>query len=709
MWPVSLIVGVAVAGAVCIVVFGVTIVMRVERHRHVRLMREHLPSTSLSAYRRIYLNMGIGSAMSQSRLASRNDVRCSGENHRLPYALRTSIGKTRGSRREVERSEEAQTNDNATARVDDSRIFIQPLPKGRQHRKGRRARSKPGPRSPLSAIIEFTDSSNDDSVSLDVLRPPPKAITRDTDAGECPAEEWPLPNGPGKRTWGTVDTGDLPGEGERKSEDNDDSATATEAAMGESRHSQLEEDRDSIERLPTFTFGNAVGKPTSHGYRHGKASISSCRASFDKKTSTGTGDNDRVSIEHIQSPPLTIGRSSQRSSLPSQPVYRRGEANVVLRHSMYAHKRGVPQCLDSAGDGRDSKHSQPQCRASPMESIRVASRSVLEPMNEIRLNAPRPLALSTTESRKRGHKRQNCVRISNLPIPDGAPRTTHLPRMIEQDEEDDISHSRHIPGLTLLSRPRSSGTTNPSQLLEHDADAASTAGYGDAVTADRPDVFTDDELKASAFIAHVFSSCGVDPPFNWESPTTLRHPGRRSVASSEIDSPVLPSPLLNSSLFHTHNASGHSPLPPSSQGPRLLSPSPMRIRTHRDPWALAGRHEREGTPTHRPTLSASASAASVEIPTLDGGFANAELHQSPSLASAAEVSQWEDDSVGESSPEPPRLLLVPQRRASVSAEQQSHSRESGRWSKPKRAGPTRGTRGVGTPGSLYDADGFLKD
>jgi len=205
---------------------------------------------------------------------------------------------------------------------------------------------------------------------------------------------------------------------------------------------------------------------------------------------------------------------------------------------------------------------------------------------------------------KKGHKRQNCVRISNLPPLRTANRASILPQMTEEDEEEPetpITGNMKTPRLTLLETGepvlsmRASlidikASPTPFQdlpILEstNRTERSSFTGISNysstGITKPDLDVFSNSHNDST--IPNIFA--GAVWPHQWQlSPSPRDNIKLNSTppALQEIgeyidpDSPILPSPAYNSAKLFPRKSvmQGSRQLPMSGVSSRTASPSP---------------------------------------------------------------------------------------------------------------------------------------
>jgi hypothetical protein len=438
-----------------------------------------------------------------------------------------------------------------------------------------------------------------------------------------------------------------------------------------------------------------------------------------------------------------------------------------------------------------------------------------------------PVLKASPESQHKGHKRQNCVRISNLPAVDPRRKAGRLPQMTEEEEDTTETPTRKttkIPRLSLLGQERQDNedaaygeqevNTSPfltrpiwettlwkrlkspqamsSEIMVHgerDSDVFSNSRYDPSA----PNIFTANSTPQRQWPLSSAPKCRARPRATSPSLSAVQEP-------CNPDSPTLPTPVLSSATLFTR------PRTPGSRksavrGPRNLHTSSLRPRTAAPVPAATFAAEREDlrrsaialskvnseandktrmSRGHRsirgksknslldasksrkqdPAPQASAAAenfstgikspntsrTNVEIPRIaqplvppspftESAVSSGRLRfnksrgkiaPSLSIISAGAASIWEDASVRGDSPEPelptasktssPYIVDVEAYENFIGQDEDVKRNKpwGNRLTSPERTG--LGLTGVqmhgkpwGTPGSLYDGDGFLKD
>ena len=612
------------------------------------------------------------------------------------------------------------------------------------------------------------------------------------------------------------------------------------------------------EPVTVITTGSPKARhPTK--YRTGRAGYGSLRASIGSDSSL-----KRTSIEQVaeskdqnsfrplplRSASSTTDPSNWKSHLPSRanslrsyaspslplPVSRMGSGykrgTVTARHSMYEQHTGIGRMGFDPAVLRDVSGNQ----ASPMRrraSSRPASVASENPFhwdrNSLQTGLPSSLRSSPGSERK-GHKRQNCVRIANLPAVDTSRRASKLPQMREEEEDSTstpVDETVMIPGLSLLEREKPADRADPrhehpgtSPFLNRPAleptpckrPRYSRASSSESMTScDRDsDVFSNSRYDPIA--PNIFTE-NLTPRRHWPLSPTVRYAAGSQPTTPSLnaiqepcdpDSPTLPMPAISSAMLFARalpvgarvsGVQGPRNIPTSSRSSRMASPtlvvaraaakredlrrSVMTLRrtssdtmnrsrlspVYRNIGGEKGnssldvsegdeqlpatqtsvRGEIAGMGISTPNTRVTA-ATNLQIPgasnqrgsvspsgagrLASGGFrlskSRGNMAPSTSVMSVSTTSIWEDASVRGDSPEQdqstsskassPRLIDLEAYENFVGQDTRSQKdkvRES-RLTSPQ--GKGLGLTGVqvqgkvwGTPGSLYDREGFLKE
>ncbi len=826
MWSVTIIVVVAVAGGVGLVVLAVLLAVSIERRRHWRLMQQYglrkmsIHRPTLSANENNYAHIP----------QPNSHVRSRGRPARLPATWTTvpseesiPLGST---------PEEQSNNDDSMLPGAKRRKSLRSslhgysfnVPRTRRQKKIQKATPLDQmPQSPLSAITELTDSQAPMATELPIEITPREAPNRPprspeslhiakTRAARTLSQEVAT-NRPDKRAFARsvsmTSTFTAPAEplpplpifdtykSQRHNEPWRNSTTSLDtvgsSVLGTVFSSPSRVGTDltvpstNLDGMQTFDFGFNESKATARlfvppvrqtmqGFCNGKTGISSIRPSVEyhngRAISLESTSHNR--LKAYQDTFRTIDASSW--NFQSQPR----SANSQARHSIqdYGCVLGKRNHLDT------SFGASPQMV--PRRPASVASGNPYQWDLEPAFSAMR-ISAGSNEVRK-GHKRQNCVRIANLPVQEQRnSRVEQMPELLEEQPETPNDTQVKIPGLTLLEagqpvlRARASlvdvkGSPSPlhnrpvlvpSRPRHSPFYRASNSSAGSA----RPD-------------SDVFSTGQPDP----KTPESFRHSTRQwplspispnniklNVATPSYDSPTLPSPINAANLFpRISRIMGPRNPPPSGLSPRTGSPSPVGSRPvqkrvapddlRKSIMALRSMNS-EGRLLDAPSsrnyraIGDEREDSSMNLslsPTMNslggnnhpyprerrygsaafGARSKMSIAMSPSGMSLGGTSIWEDASVRGDSPEPelltvpspilvledvdaplpqtPKLVVPypdPEAYENMGPKMYAKEQAANRFASPqgKGLGLRIGNAILGTPGSLYDRDGFLKE
>ena len=394
------------------------------------------------------------------------------------------------------------------------------------------------------------------------------------------------------------------------------------------------------------TMGTPPGTKTSRGIRNGAMGIGSFRASIGDPLSRITSTNQALATrqyEHsnglIGTALTTVNTSVWDPGLPGRgtsfhkslspsllaPVDQYGlhysDGRPMARHSMYEQHTGlgkisfnpdVLQDLSCTGISRISRDSQPRPASVGTSNPFQWDQNVLSRVRNVNIHR-------SPSSQRHGHKRQNCIRISNLPSVDMGQRASKLPQMAEEDEQPETptKSSSKIQGLSLIrqddedvmyksepaggppssspfrNRPILNPTSHPRRAPYSRASCTRSSG------SPRPDSDIFSTFPYEPKTPNIFVSTSLDR--QWPlSPTAMNNVKLNSGPSEALkpisepydpESPILPSPtLLSGTIFpRKSNLYGPRDLPSrarSGRGSRTTSPSPLQ-RMSRN--ATAGR------------------------------------------------------------------------------------------------------------------------
>ncbi|EXJ93874.1 hypothetical protein A1O1_02267 [Capronia coronata CBS 617.96] len=702
MWPLALIIGVAVAGSVVLLVTGVFLAISLERRRHRYIMQAHGLTRDLGTYHRTKLsaNENNYSHVTAPRTYLRRSVQ-------LPYGV-VSIGcLDSGALADVDEEEQAgdhtaqQLHDNQGMLLSKGRRSIrrsfngQPLqiPKTRRQRKLRKAMpSNQMQDSPLSVITEFTDSPpctspsaaesfsetgqaapilgsssrdkrqlsiqwplivtktrSSDSTPTEVMSmaarasmlvrmggaivntsdPPrqpiaPRSLSMASTNSAAPAE--PLPPLPTIDVCKRQRTYDLKPKASNASLETVGSSVLG-ATVGSHPKVTTVPTTPQPDRTARFLgLGSHLdGKPSTprlhvppgkqaiHGLCASKPSIHSLHPSFDMNESPEpirdySSQHQFPTIVVREESFKTIDTSHWANPIPLKVNKTRSGGTHPARHSMY-EASNVHQAR-SVSDSVATDNFHTTSKISPgSTNKRPASVATGNPLqwDGQRGFAFNRYSLSSLDGLRSGHKRQNCVRITNLPAID--PRPKSRAQMPELQEEQPIAHDtatyesnasvepepqaqdhhhftmpkaavevmntrstsatpspfRNRPSLTPSFRPV------PQQYMQ-----PSSSAYSGIPRADS-NIFTAPQLGRCSSTSHRPS------PVQWHLSPDLSNnirsngtpPSARPSESQPFDSPTLPSPALDSSSLYPRRSLVKGPRNPRTTGSGS-SPSPLQ-------------------------------------------------------------------------------------------------------------------------------------
>lgn len=509
MWPLPLIIGVAVAGAVVLLVTGVFLAVVFERRRHDHIMRAHGLDRGLITYHRTNLSASGGnySHVTPPTAYLRRSVQS-------PYGIvaMASMDNITPTDDEKEPHGNGQIlhdsdtvlrpKDRGGARRFNGHSLLQ-IPKTRRQRRILKVIPlEQSQTSPLSAISEFTDSSTchspgveehllssaglADSESLRVTQerhfslhwPLSFPKTRSTEAAPTEVTSIAARASMLMRMGGGVrQTSPQPAMGpETRSMD----STAWSApqsplpalpTIDHHPQSRIHELQTRVSTTSLETVGSSVlgtnihtpalafspdtagmqfdlrtastlmlqvppAKQAIHGLCSGKPSIRSLHPIVDMNESTPEHEEDSPRCQPPQTLITrddsfkTIDASQWDHRLPLRVYTTRIEG--VGRHSMYESSQSVIYRADSNSAATDFlKASTASLGHAIQRPASVATANPLQWDRQRNFSSNRR-SLSCLEGPTRGHRRQNCVRISNLPVPGRPPR---LPQMAGVEEE----------------------------------------------------------------------------------------------------------------------------------------------------------------------------------------------------------------------------------------------------------------------------------
>ena len=399
---------------------------------------------------------------------------------------------------------------------------------------------------------------------------------------------------------------------------------------------------------PAVTLGNPPGKQAQGGYRAGPAAISPLRASIGtssllrtRSTSLAQERRERASlIPRLTGSTLTTidasnwdpGRSLRGSSFRSMlspslpaPVARTDSsyhnASIYTRHSMYEQQRGIgrlalnPAILQEVtGNPTSPVRSSLQTRPAS-----VAGENLFQWDRDSLQGGMASVWKGSPGYPRSGHKRQNCVRISNLPDVNVSRRSSKLPQMAEEEEHVTAPPSKQveIPGLGLL--PQEDGVTqlqaNSAKILRsphpfHNRPTlepisrtrrplpvhSNVSSPAPSTPSSPPDSDVFGNSQYDLKTANIFAGSSITR--RW-SISPSRQTAKTQPTTSAIEaipeayspnSPTLPSSTLSSANLFARNGTnvrrksallGPRNQPFSDRGSGTASPTPMVVKTQR--------------------------------------------------------------------------------------------------------------------------------
>jgi hypothetical protein len=816
MWPLLAIIFAAVGSAAALLVAGVSLAVSIERRRHRTMMQQHGLSRGLSYHR---ANLSANENNYAHIPQPNSHPRRNGRPERIPTAWNTVPSEESITPEDPPQEHPESTNlmPPAAKRQKGLQSFLYGhsfnVPKTRRQKKIQKAiLMKQMPKFPLSAITEFTDSTTIPAVELQTsitpngtpertpspFQPlciaktrPAKPVSQDETVGDtcrpslirsvsmassltAPVE--PLPPLPMfniykgvKRDdprWRTSTTSlDTVGSSVLGTVLSSPSRVGTDLAVPSVDNSGIQSfDFGFEESRSAARLGIPPGRQTMQRNCSGKVGVSSIRPSLEYLASRVTS----LELAHTRN---RAGEATLKTNDASTWSYDFGFqtqprlANNPTRHSLQDYESIL---------GKRS-HLNDHADKSPQPLRRPASVATGNPYQWDRKPTFSAIGHSACSNDvKKGHKRQNCMVITNLPILE--PRRSRVEQMpgVEEEQPETPSASLvKIPGLTLLEaevpvlRARASladvkGSPSPlhnrptlvptrpkrplfyrtssssTGLLRPDSDIFSTGG---------PDLRTPENFRQSNR--------------QWPlSPTPVNHiklnsatPPSQTVQAS-YDSPILPSPISGANVWPRKSLVKGPRNPPPGLSSRTASPSPvgnkqpqkhapddlrksiMALRSMNSEGRLLDPSSRVYRAVGDNDTSASPTMTSLNKFPAERRYGSAvfgtrgklSIAMSPSARSIGGASIWEDASVRGDSPEP-ELPTVP---SPVLAQPQPQTPKPGilypdleayenmqtptwkdidRYTSPpwKGLGLRVGNARLGTPGSLYDRDGFLRD
>jgi hypothetical protein len=380
------------------------------------------------------------------------------------------------------------------------------------------------------------------------------------------------------------------------------------------------------------TMGIPPGTTTSRGLRNGAAGIESFRASIGNPLSRmtsisqvpGTMQNGNINgladsgLTKIDASTwdlgLSAGGNSFRKSLsPSLPTPVAGyglshqHRRPTARHSMYEQHPGISKILwnPAISQGDSGYEVSPVRRPSRPRPASVGSHDPFQCDQKKLPILPNLKFNRSPGSQHRGHKRQNCVRISILPAVDVSRKAEKLPQMVEEDEQPETPTKRNnnIPGLRLIEQDDG----NLTYKLAPPVGPASLSPFRN-----RPVLYPTSRTRATYSRASTRESSGSPRPdsdvFN-TSPYDLKTPSIFGSTSPNRHWPLSPTPLNNIKLNETPSAAlkkfsePYDPESPILPSPTLLSATlfPRKYTLHGPRSLPSGAHSGRSSRTTSPS------------------------------------------------------------------------------------------------------------
>ncbi|PKX97203.1 uncharacterized protein P174DRAFT_384989 [Aspergillus novofumigatus IBT 16806] len=424
------------------------------------------------------------------------------------------------------------------------------------------------------------------------------------------------------------------------------------------------------------------------------------------------------------------------------------------RHSMYASRRTDG---DPFYGGQASSHVSIHPPRAPAR--RVSSLYVPEISTQVRSeNAPKPpltSAMKNTQGHRKGHRRQNCVRISiHPPITFGRPAFS--PMAEEPEELEDLSVRRPE---AQAPRPTSYGIPSMNSSV-----VTFSANRNNSYDFQRPrprvtDVFSTPDGSPTKKRKHSRADSGDDFLSPAGSDKTLPEimtslPSSNDGSLSQTPSPEKNAPLWllpihASSPTSRENASPQtSPRRSAVKGPRTL---PIKMVYNNSPRSAVPLEENDTLSIQQPSssnrpLSLRPCGSSKDVATATDPLPHDEssaavldstsleqqgqedlscdVHRTPSTCNGNMVTIWEDNDTERKAQRiaPPTQSndsgsclkkFVPEGCQQTTTDDRTPHKSSQKAPKKGIMTPTGKTIGLGigaaTPGSLYDGDGFLKE
>ncbi|KAI1621828.1 hypothetical protein EDD37DRAFT_496881 [Exophiala viscosa] len=709
MWPLWLIILVAVAGAVAILVIGVCLAVKLERRRHQQILRKHLASNDPARHRRS--RFSAQDVSYQSLPLPTTSLRRSVQ---MPFGIVTisssnSLTSTIDEDKEARASTTMLYDPEGGLRQQGSKIRSLPSDRSLYNPKSRRQKKTghfldltKAHTSPLSAITEFTDSQTCDSPVNEEF-PPNSPTVAEQKKALMKAQrqfsvQWPLAMSKARtdaaptevlsmaarasmlmRMYTPYATHHVAQTFRPPTMPRSVSITSTTSSAPDDplpplpttntyKQTRPCEPRTrgsiaSLETISSSVLGMAMSSPRTgivkggHGVAakggpidfefpiEGKPSKASLQADPASRNSHGRGstvpdagvDYHRNSTaEHsparIEESPRarpvprivvggdafkTIDASTWRSPFPSNNHSFR--AADMKRHSMIEPSR-IAQWR-AASDSLVAEANTPEATSHGLDIRRPASVATGNPL-QWDLQGERVANRHSwwfPEGPKRGHRRQNCVRITNLPIPELKPKgVAQLPELEEEQQDvysadniDDTNFGIGQPGQIIKARPfmmeisSSQGSTpTPSPFKNRPVLKPGTRPFRKQYI-NPPSRPAEDKTRfdLDTFISddgpgNVVFGTPQHLPLSPTPKNSIRlnrtPPSAQHADHLPHDSPILPSPALKSSLLYPHKSVVKGPRNPRTFDQPFHNPQASPLRNKHNPTIRMTRNRRSG-------------------------------------------------------------------------------------------------------------------
>ncbi|KIW18256.1 hypothetical protein PV08_02544 [Exophiala spinifera] len=696
MWPVWLIIVVAVATAAVFTITGVLLAVRVERRRHRRLLHSHHLARHLTVYHRPDLGAN-DSTYSHVLLPDKNLSRV-----QMPYGI-VAIGSGRRLSTENEKDDKARVRDlhkpNEIPPARGGKGGIKRSFTGRSLYIPKTRRQKgiqkvmpcdTAQNSPLSAIIELTDSERTPTIAAEIAGEArssetsrkserqfsiqwPLALSR-SQPDAAPTEVLSMAARPsmlmrmGGKNAASGTSGPRPliravSCSSTPSSPPEDALSVPSASfryqhqhMHGTRHDDHQTPALSLEpeehifrsgvhsRLPNFDVDGGrsdvvlgarsksptprlqaePGRSTAGTLRAVKPSLHSIHASFDMVDASLDNEEEKSASKPI---PAIFVRDDSFKTIDATHWDSPRKFKVNKTRAGFSNRRSmIETCRVSQWRATsDSFVTNDGGEYDLSELKRPASVATANPLQwDLRGEfAKVRRSLSPLEGSKNGHKRQNCVRIANLPVPTPNPRrVSNLPEVLEDqppraeqqcqrpasDDRQRRTRMAEDEELELDSSPRPTPIQSPFlnlPVLTPTLVRPQRKQYIQPPTSTTLDIPRPDSDTFS-HITNDYAAKHVSPRPKPLSPTA-RHdvrlnstpPSERNLQHPPFDSPILPSPALKSSTLYPRKSlvkgpRGHWPTGGMGHFESSHGESPLQHKTSTGAFFISREHLESG-------------------------------------------------------------------------------------------------------------------